>query len=93
MVEDQTVFALADGISYQPLGTGEGAVVLTISSGQLYTCNDTTAAFLAVVNGAHTFAEVVDELHRTFDVPRDELRRDLSGLATDLIAEGIIRAK
>jgi hypothetical protein len=93
MVEDGTVFALTDGISYQPLGAGEGAVVLTIGSGQLYTCNDTTAAFLGAVNGARTFAELIDELHQTFEVSREDLRRDVAELAMGLVEEGIIRAQ
>jgi pyrroloquinoline quinone biosynthesis protein D len=93
MIEDGTVFALANGISYQPLGAGEGAVVLTLESGQLYTCNDTTAAFLGAVNGARTFVEVVDTLYGTFEVPRDDLHRDLAELATTLVAEGLIRAQ
>lgn len=93
MIEDATVFALAEGISYQPLGAGEGAVILTIGSGQLYTCNDTTAAFLGVVDGKRTFGEVVEDLHATFDVSRDALYRDLAELAETLMAEGIVQAE
>lgn len=93
MVKDTTVFALADGISYQPLGAGEGAVLLTISSGQLYTCNDTTAAFLGVVDGQRTFGDVVEDLHRVFDVSRDALYRDLVELATNLMTEGIVHVR
>jgi pyrroloquinoline quinone biosynthesis protein D len=92
MVQDATVFALAEGISCQPLGAGEGAVILTIGSGQLYTCNDTTAAFLGVVDGKRTFAEVVEDLHAAFDVSRDALYRDLAELAEALMAEGIVQA-
>jgi coenzyme PQQ synthesis protein D (PqqD) len=93
MIADTTVFALGEGISYQPLGAGEGAVVLTVSSGQLYTCNDTTAAFLDLVDGSRTFVDLVDGLHETFEVPHAELQRDLGALAADLMAEGIIRAQ
>ena len=88
MVADRTIFALGEGISYQPLGAGEGAVVLTISSGQLYTCNDTTAAFLGLMDGARTFGDLVDGLHRTFEVPHDELRRDLGRPGRGLDGEG-----
>jgi len=90
MLQDATVFALADGISYQPLGRGEGAVVLVVGSGQLYTCNDTTAAFLNVLDGTRTFGEAVDALHRLYDVPRDELRQDLVELANSLIEDGVL---
>jgi coenzyme PQQ synthesis protein D (PqqD) len=93
VIQDATVFALAEGISFQPLGAGEGAVILTIGSGQLYTCNDTTAAFLGVVDGRRTFAEVVEDLHATFDVSRDALYRDLAELAETLVAQGIVRSE
>jgi pyrroloquinoline quinone biosynthesis protein D len=93
MVNDTTVFALADGVSYQPLGAGEGAVVLTVGSGQLYTCNDTTAAFLGEVDGQRTFGEVVEDLHRIFEVPRDALHHDLAELAGTLLTEGIVCAR
>lgn len=90
MLQDATVCALAEGISHQPLGQGEGAVVLVVGSGQLYTCNDTTAAFLSVLDGQRTFGEAVDELHRLYDVPRDQLRQDLSELADNLLADGVL---
>jgi pyrroloquinoline quinone biosynthesis protein D len=90
MLQDATVCAFAEGISHQPLGDGEGAVVLVIGSGQLYTCNDTTAAFLEAVDGVRTFGEAVDAVHRLYDVPREELRSDLVALATNLIEDGVL---
>lgn len=91
MIENSSVVALSDGVSYQPLGDGEGAVVLIIESGQLFTCNDTTSAFLSVVDGQKTFGDVVKSLLETFDVSADELRSDLSALAMQLEQEGIVR--
>ncbi len=91
MIENSSVLSLADGVSYQPLGTGEGAVVLIVESGQLFTCNDTTSAFLAAVDGRRSFGELVDSLLGTFDVSADVLRRDLSALADELQEEGIVR--
>jgi pyrroloquinoline quinone biosynthesis protein D len=90
MLQDATICALAEGISHQPLGEGEGAVVLKISSGQLFTCNDTTAAFLNVIDGERTFGEAVDELQRLYDVPREQLRGDLIELANNLIEDGVL---
>jgi pyrroloquinoline quinone biosynthesis protein D len=91
-IADQTVFALSDGVSVRELGPGEGAVVLILATGQLYTCNDTAVAFLSAVNGVRGFAGIVDELGRKFDVPPGDLGRDLSALAGNLMAEGIIKA-
>jgi len=90
LIENSSVLSLSDGVSYQPLGAGEGAVVLIVESGQLFTCNDTTSAFLAAVDGRRNFGEVVDSLLGTFDVSADVLRRDLSALAGELRDEGIV---
>jgi len=91
VIENSSVVSLSEGVSYQPLGTGEGAVVLIVESGQLFTCNDTTSAFLSAVDGRRSFGEVVDSLLNTFDVSADELRNDLAALATELHQEGIVR--
>ena len=91
MIQDSSVVCLSDGVTYQPLGDGEGAVVLIVDSGQLFTCNDTTSAFLAAVDGQRSFGDVVSSLLGTFDVAHDELRNDLASLAVELQEEGIVR--
>lgn len=90
MLQDFNVVSLSDGVSYQPLGDGEGAVILMIESGQLFTCNDTTSAFLSEVDGRQSFGDVVSKLLETFDVSADNLRSDLSALAKKLEREGIV---
>ena len=90
MISDQKVFSFSDGVSFQPLGNGEGAVVLLISSGDIFTCNDTTSAFLRTVDGTRTFADSVDALAEEFEVERSCLRNDLEALAESLIKEGIV---
>ena len=90
MIDDARVLSLAKGISLQSLGANEGAVILTIESGQLYTCNDTTTKFLEAIDGKRTLAQIIDELGNTFDVSPDELRTDMIALARQLIADGII---
>jgi hypothetical protein len=91
MIQDTTVLCLADGISFQALGVGEGGVVLKVGSGQLFTCNDTTSAFLAAVDGQRTFADLVQAVLDEFEVSRDELRGDLRSLADELQQKGIVR--
>lgn len=91
MIQDSSVLSLSNGVSCQPLGEGEGAVVLIIESGQLFTCNDTTSAFLATVDGKRCFADVVQTLLDTFDVSADELRQDLAALAEELQKEGVLQ--
>ena len=90
MISDEKVFAISDTVSFQPMGKGEGAVVLLISSSDIFTCNDTTSAFLGSVDGQRTFATAVEQLADCFDVERPVLRADLEKLAVDLSAAGII---
>jgi Coenzyme PQQ synthesis protein D (PqqD) len=91
MVEDTRVFQLAPTTAIQQLGDGEGAVILELDSGQLHTCNDTTAAFMAQVDGSRTFAAVVEALEAQFHVERAQLRADLEELAEQLHGKGLIR--
>lgn len=89
-IEPSAVWALHENTSFQPLGDGEGGVLLDTVSGQLFTCNDTTAAFLATVDGERNFAGILDELETVFDVDAAMLRDDMSELANHLAAEGLI---
>lgn len=52
MITGDAMLSLDDGISVQHLGQGEGAVVLMVGSGELFTCNDSTAALRS---GGHGF--------------------------------------
>jgi pyrroloquinoline quinone biosynthesis protein D len=93
MIQDTTVLSLAEGISFQPMGTGEGGVVLKVESGQLFTCNDTTSAFLSALDGRRSFAELVRALLDEFEVDEGDLRGDLAALAGDLTEKGIVRVQ
>jgi hypothetical protein len=93
VIQDTTVLVLADGISFQALGVGEGGVVLKVGSGQLFTCNDTTSAFLTAMDGRRTFADLVQAVLDAFEVQEDEVRSDLRTLADELQQKGIVRAQ
>ena len=90
MIDGSRLFSLSRKVSFQRLGDGEGAVLLAIDTGQLHTCNDTTAAFLTALDGTRTFDRVVAELEKEFEVGHEELRADLDALAARLVDEGII---
>jgi pyrroloquinoline quinone biosynthesis protein D len=90
LIQDTMVLSLAEGISFQPLGEGEGGVVLKVGSGQLFTCNDTTSAFLAAVDGRRSFADLVQAVLGEFEVAKDALRSDLGLLVDELQKEGIV---
>jgi hypothetical protein len=91
VLTDSKVLALRDGVSFQPLGNADGAILLIVETGQLYTCNITTARFLSAVDGVRNFAQVVDEVSGDFEVSRDELHQDLSQIAEVLVSEGLLK--
>ena len=90
MLTDTKVLALRDGVSFQPLGNADGAILLVIATGQLYTCNVTTAKFLSAIDGVRSFAQVVDVVSGNFEVARPELHQDLSQIAEELVSEGLL---
>ncbi|PBC05155.1 PqqD family protein [Mesorhizobium sp. WSM3860] len=84
----ETVLRMVDDASVQHVG--DGAVVLLARSGQLYTCNGTTEAFLDKVDGARSLDQIVDLLSEEFEVDKATLGDDMTALAAELVAEGIL---
>lgn len=87
-MEDADVIAIAPNATFQSLG--DGAVILRTDSGQLYTCNETTEAFLKSVDGHRTLGAITAEILASFEVDQETLRSDLTDLVADLVAQGII---
>lgn len=90
-MDDKTALALADGVSVQHLGEEEGAVVLRFDSGQLYTCNDTTAEVLRLLAPGTSFGALIAALLALFEVEDADLRADVAGILADLSREGLVR--
>ncbi len=87
--DEATILAMAPTASFQSVG--EGAVILLTDSGQLYSCNETTEAFLKSVDGVRTLGDIVDAVMSEFAVDRDTLSTDLLALAAELEAQGIVQ--
>jgi pyrroloquinoline quinone biosynthesis protein D len=83
-----SVLRMAEDASVQHVG--DGAVVLLARSGQLYTCNGTTEAFLEKVDGRRDLEAIVALLAAEFEVDEQELREDMTALAAELLSEGIL---
>jgi pyrroloquinoline quinone biosynthesis protein D len=81
---------LANDVTFQSLGPGEETVVLSLNSGYLYTCNETTDAFLQRLDGRRPLAAVIDLLFNEFQVPRETLIKDMTKLAVELLGEKLI---
>ena len=82
------VYSLSPVASFQSVG--DGAVVLLADSGQLYSCNDTSEAFLRHVDGKRSLGDIVDLMAQEYEVEREMLEADLAELAESLRQEGVI---
>jgi hypothetical protein len=90
MIANDTGISLSEDVVFQSLGDGLETVVVSLGTGFLYSCNDTTKAFLESLNGKKTLVEIVRELASVFAVSEDKLQEDLRMLAERLLAEGLI---
>lgn len=82
------VYRLGDEVSFEPVG--EGAVILLLRSGQLYSCNESSLSFLRHLDGVRKVDDVARRMADEFDVDAATLANDLPELIADLVAEGII---
>jgi Coenzyme PQQ synthesis protein D (PqqD) len=87
-MKDTDIIAIAPNATFQSLG--DGAVILRTDSGQLFTCNETTEAFLKHVDGHRTLGAITSEILTEYEVDREMLTSDILALATDLATQGII---
>lgn len=84
-----TVFALAPNTSFQLLE--DGAVILDGASGQLYSCNEVTSAFLKRVDGRASLEDIAAHILAEFDVDAETARDDLVDIARKLHEEKLIQ--
>jgi len=90
MLTEHSRLRLAPDVTHQSMGPDADTVLLSLSSGRLFTCNETTASFLAAVDGKRSFAQIVNALAEEYDVPRPQLEGDLKALVEQLMAEKLI---
>jgi len=90
MISEMTLLQRADDVTYQSLGPEEDTVILSLRTGQLHTCNETTRVFLDALDRPRRFDEIVDQLHEQYDVTREKLAEDMRFLVESLLREGIV---
>jgi pyrroloquinoline quinone biosynthesis protein D len=90
-IDETTVLSLAPNASFQAMG--EGAVILMLDSGQLYTCNETTEAFLKLIDGQRDFGAIISLLLGEFDIDREALSGDLLPIAGELRSAGVVEIR
>lgn len=86
----EEVYRLADDVSLQPLGEGEGGVVLMLKSGEIFTVNDTTLDFLSKLDGVRNLRACAEAIAAVYEVDAATAMSDLAGIAADLTAEQIV---
>ena len=90
MISEQAILRLADDVTWQPMGQGQDNVILSLSSGYLYTCNETTADFLRTLDGQATLGEVIDRLGLIYEIDAPQLRADMLTLAKRFLDEKLL---
>jgi pyrroloquinoline quinone biosynthesis protein D len=90
MLDEMSHLRRADEITYQSLGPEEDTVILSLRTGQLHTCNETTRAFLDALEGGRTLGEILGRFQEEYDVSREKLEADILRLAESLLREGIV---
>ena len=89
---EQSRLSLADDVTFQSMGPGEDTVILSLTSGYLFTCNDTAEAFLRAMDGRRTLGEIVASLHEQYEAEPNRLRADMLALAEQMLSNELIVA-
>jgi len=90
MINDETILTISENVSYQSMGEGEDTVLLSLTSGRLYTCNQTTTDLLNAIDGKRNFGQIVELVAEQYDVEIGRLRNDLANMAERLESEGLL---
>lgn len=90
-ITDTTLLKISPGICIQEMGPEEKTVILSLDTGDFFTCNETTCDFLRMVETApKPFREVLDEMLKLYDVDPEMLATDLKEIAERLLAEKML---
>ena len=77
VITNETVLRASPEMKFQSLGSGQPTVIVSLTSGYLYTANQTTESFLRAIDGEKTFGAIVAELTDVYDVTPEKLSLDL----------------
>ena len=89
-ISENACLGLSNDMVFQSLGKGRDTVLLSLSSGYIYTCNDTTKAFLEAIDGKKSLSVITEELLNIYDIEKSLLLNDLHSIAGQLKNEGLI---
>lgn len=57
---------------------------------ELFTLNETGKSLWALLDGKRTLANIIDELTKEYEAPREEIEKDVLGLAGELLKRGML---
>lgn len=89
-ISAETRFKLKPDVAFQSLGAAAESVVLSLTSGQLFTANASTTFFLDAVKRGQSVGEASRALCESFEVEPERALADLTALAEQLLSEGLI---
>jgi hypothetical protein len=69
----------------------EGAVILDIDGGQLYSTNKVGARIIALLGEKANLHDIADRIRSEFDAPPDRVRADLDRFVESLGSRGLLR--
>ena len=69
----------------------EGAVILDIDGGQLYSTNKVGARILALLEEKTCLTDIADRIKAEFDAPLERVRADLDRFVESLNGRGLLR--
>ena len=90
MITDATVLRPSAQMKFQSLGAGQPTVIVSLTSGYLYTANQTTESFLKAVDGRKNLGAIVAELTEQYEVAPAKLSADMQALAGKFVAEKLL---
>ena len=89
MITAHTVLVFEQSASVQSVG--DGAVILLVDSGQIFTGNETADLILRSVDGQQCIGDIAAVVCDEFDVTFEVATRDVIEITKSLIDEGVLR--
>lgn len=85
-------YEIAPKVSVKSMGEDEGGVLLKLDSGEMFTVNDATLAFLGALDGKTSVSSIIDLMLEEFEVERSVLETDMDEIVQELAEQKLIRS-
>ena len=87
-INGSTVLSIAEGFEIQSFD--DGGVILNTGTGQLYSCNSVTMAYLGRIDGSRTIEALASGVAEEFVVSDSQAKADLIEISAELVKEQIL---